>query len=323
MSIPMLKRLHRRALGISKDNQLIAAGGLVTGGDGKPSIVFPGPDEVAMFDDFLAPSVALGDTGFHTVHKSSQFFQAVTADTGRNIEFVRKSTNGVLRLNSNGVGVVGLVASSVHAVIGHTGAWKADMGPGGTSGRLRMAARIKCPGANNESGGKHENSWNTNGVFIGFTDTGVLGAFDTMPYFDTGEATEATDTGSLHVGTISPDFCGFYYGERSDTGWRGVSSSSGSSSLTNDSGDQEVLLTTVNPTQNKWITLEVELHRGIGDTGGTATFYIDGLAKGSINSPISREASLVPFVGQFISDTGGAQIDIDWIAVSGPRDTGT
>lgn len=58
-------RHGRRALGISKDDQILASSGFVAGGDGKPAIVMPGPDYTAIFEDFYAGVGAdlNGDTG--------------------------------------------------------------------------------------------------------------------------------------------------------------------------------------------------------------------------------------------------------------------
>ncbi len=316
------KSLHGVKAFIDPDNYLFGRNAIATGGRDKPMIVVPGSnDTVAMFEDFLSQSFTFkGDTGGMEKRHDTPYFQAQSADTGRNILLQQNFSNGVIRLNAaTDGGAITTPAASVAAVFGHNASWKANMGKG-TDGRLRMGARLKVPGINNESGGKHEGSWNVNGLFIGFTDTGILATVE-MPYFDTGEATEATDTGSLHTGTVASDLVGFYYGERSDTGWRGIASTSGGAG-SNDSGDQQVLLTSTNPTANTYVVAEVEITHSSSDTGGTATFFLDGQAVGSIPSPVANNKPLVPVVAMIVTDTGIPFVELDWISVSGFRDTG-
>src|SRR3990167_1826163 len=100
------------------------------------------------------------------------------------------------------------------------------------------------------------------------------------------------DSGASAVSTAS-DLVGFLWGTGGDTGWRGVSATSGSGGA-NDSGDQQVTLTTVAPTANVWTTLEVEVIRGLSDTGGHAIFYVDGVPKGKIDSPVNPSIALRP-----------------------------
>ncbi len=308
--------LHGRRAYVNEHDQIGARNGFIAGGEGKPRITLPGsPETVAVFEDFLSKSVdGFGDTGSIAAHDGSGFFQVKTADTGRNATLQQNFTNGVIRLA--GAGVATTPAASVIALVGHSAAWKVNMGPGGQSGRLHMIARIKAPGINNGLG-THDGSWNNNGIFVGFTDTGILATVE-MPFYDTGDG-QPTDTGQLHTGTVAKDLCGFFYGERADTGWRGISAKG---TLT-DSGDQEVLLTSTNPTANKWVTLEVDITRGISDTGGTATFSIDGVAVGKITSPVATDVPLTPVVAMIVTDTGVADLDVDYMGASGPRDSGT
>ncbi len=321
MSLQKQVGIHGGRVFLTSDDILVAKSGLCVGGDGGPSVVYGGPDTVAIFEDFLSKSVSgFGDTGFSKTHESGPYFQVVTADTGRNAALQQNFSSGVLRLNPDGSGNFTTPAASVMAIVGHSASWKANMGKGAHAGRLRFGCRVKSSGGSRQNTGL---SWNNRGIFLGFTDTGIL-ATPEMPYFDTGivSGTEATDTGRLHAGTEAYNCVGFYYGERSDTGWRGISASSGSTSISNDSGDQEILLDATNPDANRWYTLEIEIRRGSGDTGGTATFFIDGSPKGSITSPVSTSVPLTPVIAMLNSDTGQGVLDIDWIAVSGPRDTG-
>lgn len=312
MTKPIQKGLHRRALGLGYDNELIARDGYVAGGEGKPVIVFPSPDTVALFDDFLTDLSGFGvndtggvpitlDTGAAGLH-----FYARCTDTGVKGSLVA-GTNGVFRITSSATIATRTPVACSKSVLGKQLMWKANQGAN-TAGRLRLTTRIKpsiVPHKTTLSGDRV-------GIFVGFTDT----ISHEVPFHDTGRT---GDSGASGVSTAD-DFVGFTWSFDGDTGWRGVSGTSGSGGA-NDSGDQQVLLTTAIPTANKWTVLEVELRRNLGDTGGTAIFYIDGVQKGSIASPINPTIGLTPIVQYY--DTGGlGTFDIDYINVSAPRDTG-
>ena len=320
MSKPMLKGVHRRSLGIGNNDQVMAPYGLEAGGDGKPTVVFPGPDTVAVFEDFfvnpLAGVSAMLDTG---VGVAAAKGSVLLADTGlAGVYFLPKctdtgvkgglvaGTNGVYRITSSATITTATPANSSKSIVGPQLAWKANQGPGAQSGRLRMSARVKASAYPSKTSG----DWS--GIFVGFTDSTA----HEVPIHDTGRT---GDSGASAVSTAS-DLVGFLWGTGGDTGWRGVSATSGSGGA-NDSGDQQVTLTTVAPTANVWTTLEVEVIRGLSDTGGHAIFYVDGVPKGKIDSPVNPAIALTPVISYY--DTGGANtFDIDWVNVSGPRDTG-
>jgi hypothetical protein len=302
MSIGILKGLHRRVFGISKDDQIVAPSGFVAGGEGKPAIVFPAPDTVAIHDDFHGGAYGTGaaDTG-----EAGDFFLAKCTDTGVKGSLV-DATNGVFRITSSATITTATPAGSSKSIVGKALAWKMNQGPNNGAGRLRMSARIKASDYPSKTSG----DWS--GIFVGFTDA----LTHEVPMYDTGRG---GDSGASAVSPAS-DAVGFLWGTGGDTGWRGVSATSGSGGA-NDSGDQQVTLTTVRPTANEYVTLEVELLRAAGDTGGRADFYINGQLKGRINSPVNPTVALTPVVSFY--DTGGANtFDIDWINVSAPRDTG-
>src|SRR3990167_1826160 len=109
MSKPMLKGVHRRSLGIGNNDQVMAPYGLEAGGDGKPTVVFPGPDTVAVFEDFfvnpLAGVSAMLDTG---VVVAAAKGSVLLADTGlAGSHFIPKCTDtgvkGGLQAGTNGV----------------------------------------------------------------------------------------------------------------------------------------------------------------------------------------------------------------------------
>lgn len=155
MTMSMLKGIHRRVLGLSNDGQVMARNGVVAGGDDKPVIVFPAPDTVAIFDDFLGDVVAA-----EWIAGSSDTGQTAPA-TGVVANSATGATNGVYRLTSS--------ATSTQTPAGGAQSlnsppnWKANQG------RLRFGVRLKTAVLAGNS------------VFAGFTDTGgtEIAAYDT------------------------------------------------------------------------------------------------------------------------------------------------
>ena len=313
MSLQKQVSLHGRRAFVTKEDILCGKGGLATGGDGTPSIVFPSASVSAVFEDFLGDLSGLGvnDTGkvapsagvtvinMQDTGTAGQYFYVKQNDTGTTTGLTG-GTNGIFRIVTTLTAATKTVAGTVTSVIGKQLAWKANQGPGGQSGQLRFGARVK---ANVYTGG-------TGSIFMGFTD--VVSA--EMPMYDTGGTADlatATEAIGFQFGADTGNVTG------SDTGhlgWRGMSVKADVT--------QEVALTSTTPTANTWQTFEVEIHRGVSDTGGTATFYIDGTPLGRIVSPITTNTALTPVIA--VCDTGGAvTLDIDWINVSAPRDTGT
>jgi hypothetical protein len=289
MSMSFLKGIHRRALGLTNRDETISRTGFVSGGDDRPAIVLPGnPDTVAMFDDFLGDLVA-------------DEWATVKGDTGIAAPAIANITNGVFRLAGSETQPV---TSEGNAALtqGLFKQWKADMG-GRKGGRLRLSARIKAATiATTAEGGR-------NHIFCGFSDSG--GA--EFPAYDTGAGviSNAADlVGLLYAPTSAS------YSDR----WTGVAAKS----TAGDSGDQIVAPSTaIGPTSNVYQTLEMEVRNGISDTGGAAHFWIDGKKIGTINSPVASSTALTPWIGIWCQDTGFAnQLDIDYVAISSPRDTG-
>jgi hypothetical protein len=152
MSMEILKGLHRLALGLTRDDQVVGRGGFVAGGSGKPVIVLPAPDTVAVFDDFLGDLVA-GE------------WIAGTSDTGQSASVLATSavsaTNGVYRMTSSATSTQ-TPAGGAQSLNGPPN-WKANQG------RLRFGARVKIEALAGES------------LFVGLTDTGgtEIAAYDT------------------------------------------------------------------------------------------------------------------------------------------------
>jgi len=293
MSMSILKGIHRRMLGIGVRDEVIARSGFVAGGEDRPAIVLPGnPDTVAFFDDFLGDLVA------------DEWAAVEGSDTGTNAGLVT-GTGGVYRITDS----VTVAGSAPEVRLGALTQglfknWKANMGAGSmkTDRRLRLTARATDSSLTRAVDGGRTHA------FIGFSDTG--GA--EFPAFDTG------------AGVISSaaDLVGFMFSPGGDTGWSLVSVKS----TAGDSGDQLVVPgPSYGPSANAYTTLEVEVRSGLSDTGGRAHFWIDGKKVGTIDSPVGSAIALTPWLGAFGQDTGntaGKSFDIDYVAISGNRDTG-
>jgi hypothetical protein len=128
MSMEILKGIHRRALGLSHNDQVMGRGGFVAGGEGKPVIVLPGPDTVALFDDFLGDLVA-GEW----IAGSSDTGQA--ANTGVLATSAVSATNGVYRMTSS--------ASSTQTPAGGAQSINGPPNWKPNQGRVRFGARVK------------------------------------------------------------------------------------------------------------------------------------------------------------------------------------
>lgn len=295
MSKSMLKGLHRRHVGITNDEELMATKGYVAGGDGKPAIRYPSPDYVALFEDFqFSPGAGLGsnDTGI----------DASILDTGMaGLNFITRkgdvaitgaivaSTNGVFRFTHANVGT-DTVAGASAGFVQPTLNWKVNQGKGAGAGSLRFGVRLK---RSIYTGGEH-------GLFVGFTDTTA----HEVPFHDTG--------GTADKAAASNGF-GIGWNVSGDTGWHAFA--------VDGNTVQELNLGTATPTANAWVTLEMEAHRSITDTGGRVDFWVDGIKKGTIANPCNVSTALTPACYSY--DTGGASsMDYDWVAVSAPRDTG-
>lgn len=287
MSVTKQVSLHGKRAFITPDDQLASKNGFVGGGDGKPAIVLPGsPDTTAIFDDFYASVGAdlLGDTGI-----AGQYFITRKGDTGTT-GLITAGTNGVFRFTPSQTAATPGVAATTFGMVGPQLSWKANQGPGAFSGRLRIGARVK---KSIYTGGEH-------GIFVGFTDT----VSAEMPVYDTGGSAD---------GAAATNAFGIGWNLGGNAGWTGYA--------VDTDVLQSAVLTTAAPTANAYVTLEAELHRGTSDTGGTVTFYIDGVAKGSIDNPCNVTTALTPCIYGY--DTGGASlVDIDWVNVAAPRDTG-
>jgi hypothetical protein len=157
MSKEMLKGIHRRALGISAEDQVLAPFGFIAGGDGKPAVQIADGLTVALFQDFLGPS----DTGVPT--KYADIWSIGTSDTGQAVpaSAAVAITNGAFRLTSSATSTQ-TPEGGVQCISGPV-TWKANQG------RLRYGTRLKIA------------TLAGNSVFAGLTDTGgcELAAYDT------------------------------------------------------------------------------------------------------------------------------------------------
>src|SRR5262245_24402049 len=101
MSREILKGVHRRALGIGHSHKIMARDGLEIGGSGRPSVVLPGPDVTAIFDDFHG----VADTGVIFPNaRYNDIWMVSYSDTGQLLPSTGPATqasgltNGVFRL---------------------------------------------------------------------------------------------------------------------------------------------------------------------------------------------------------------------------------
>jgi hypothetical protein len=192
MSMEMLKSIHRKAAGISNNDQLMAPSGLVGGGDGNPAVPFPDGRTVAAFQDFLGAS----DTGVPT--KYADIWTIGFSDTGQSIppSAAVAITNGAFRLTSSATSTQ-TPEGGVQCISGQP-IWKANQG------RLRYGSRLKIA------------TLAGNSVFAGFTDTGGC----EMPAYDTGGG----------ILTPAADYAGFICsgeGGATQQAWRLVAGKAG------------------------------------------------------------------------------------------------
>ena len=78
----------------------------------------------------------------------------------------------------------------------------------------------------------------------------------------------------------------------------------------------------VTPTDNVYDDLEVEVTQGPGNTGGLATFYINGKPVGSLSAPVTMTVAMSPWIGFWQQDTGARYLDLDYVSIAATRDTG-
>lgn len=198
------------------------------------------------------------------------------------------ATQGILSVTTNGV--ARLLSGTGYASLAQTIAglrsgrqWKADQG------NLRWYARVKLPEITNTS------------AFFGFTDdTGTV------------EAPIWEDTGSVAQVATAADAVGFLFDTaNSHTAWQlvGVKASSVKTPVDLSSG----------PTANVYVDLEIEI-----DASGNAAFFMDGAYVGKIDAAVTATVALAPVVSVWPHVANAAKsVDIDMIAVSALRDTGT
>jgi hypothetical protein len=292
------KSLHGVKAFIDRHDILFGRGAIATGGREKPMVVLPGsPDVVALWDDFV------GDTGRALRGNTDNFWHVLDGDTGTdtgsNVRIVA-GTSGIMRISNGDTPING-------TRMGVTGSlqWKGNQGSIPTDNKtpLRMATRLKISDVGGTPQFKDTGQGTTN-VWVGFTDTMV----SEIPVMDTGGVIISTATNAV----------GIAYGTRNtnggDTGWVGYNVNAGTD------GTPVVLGDT--PTVNTYDVLEIEVHHGASDTGGTASFYINGQLKGSVASPIAMNVALAPQILMWGDSGGGRFVDVDWVNVSAPRDTG-
>jgi hypothetical protein len=213
----------------------------------------------------------------------------IGGDTGQNFQSVVGTsvsgfTNGVYRMTSSAS--VTQTPAGASQSINTAPQWKANQG------RLRFGVRLKTAVLAGNS------------VFAGFTDTG-------------GNEIGAYDTGG-GIQTPAGDYVGFIWsgeGGATQQTYRCVAGKAGTDQVATPAG------TAITPTANVYDVLEVELP---GVDGGAAHFYINGKPYATIaSSAVTATTPLAAGVWRANTDAAADALDIDWINVSGARDTGT
>jgi hypothetical protein len=293
------KSIHGIKAFVDPHDILFGRNAIATGGRDKPMVVLPGsPDTVVIWDDFI------GDTGRPMRAGTDQYWRVLDGDTGSDTGsnvYVTPGTSGILRIKTGDTPIA-------KVKMGITGAlqWKGNQGsiPTDTKNGLRMGIRLKA-GNGTDTGGyndfKDTGQSNTN-IWVGFTDT----IASETPVMDTGGVIISTATNAFGVG----------FGSRSggDTGWVAYAVNGGT--------DATPVVLDTGVTAGIYDTIEMELTHGISDTGGTATFYINGQVAGRIAAPVAMNVALAPQVLLWGDSGGGNQMDVDWINISAPRDSG-
>lgn len=292
--------LHGKRAYITEHDEFVAYNAIATGGVDRPSVVLPGsPSTVAIFDDFL------GDTGRPFRAGTDYHWRVLDGDTGTDTGsnvYMTPATSGILRIKNGDTPVNG-------TRMGITGGlqWKGNQGsiPTDSKNGLRFGVRLKG-GNGTDTGGYDtykDTGQSTTNIWVGFTDT----IASEIPVIDTGGVIISTATNAVGIGFSSKASGG-------DTGWVGYAVNGGV--------DATPVVLDTGITAGVYDTVEVEIHHGPSDTGGTATFWINGQVAGSIAAPVAMNVALAPQVLVWGDSGGGTQVDVDWINVSAPRDTG-
>ena len=282
MSLSILKGLHRRALGISRFDQIIGRSGFVAGGEDRPAVGLPGPDTVYLFDDFLGDLLDAS-------------WAYVTGDTGAvSTGALSTGSGGIFRLQSEAI-PLNVPGENFALTQGLFKNWKGNMGPGGKENYLRMVARVKAESYGTTAKRQH--------IFVGFGDSG-------------GAEFPAYDTGGGIISAAS-DLVGFAYSPAGSTLTAGKWSLVATATDVDQSASSGVT-----PTNNVYDELEIEITSGPSNAGGIANFYINGKSVGRITSPVAMTVAMTPWIGHWIQDTGARYLDVDYVSLSASRDTG-
>jgi hypothetical protein len=302
MSKTMLKSLHRRAVGISRNDELIVPKGISTGGDGTPTVVLNSHNTVSHFDDFLGMRQI--DTGEDT------YYLVRGTDTGGDnvSSTLSGASGGVLRLQSPQNFAVGATAAPdmIGIVLGRNFQ--------SSQGRLRVGARVR----NSDTG----TTPNGISVFVGLTDD--TGTTEVPMFVDTGED---NSNANGELAALAANAVGWLYDTSLDTGsgitsakWVGVAVAGGTVTTS-------PVIASTGMVPNNWDVVEVELDRNSpSDTGGSAHFWLNGQKIGIISGPaVASNTKLTPVItltGHHKDAANVNKIDVDYLAVSGARDTG-
>jgi hypothetical protein len=303
MSKNMLKSIHRRAIGLSRNDEVMAPKGFTSGGDGTPTVVLESHNTVSHFDDFLG--IYLADTG-----SGGPYYNLHGTDTGgdNSLALLSGASGGVLRMQSPQNFSIGATAAPdmQGIVLGRNFQ--------SSQGRLRVGARVR----NSDTG----TTPNGISVFVGLTDD--TGTTEVPMFVDTGED---NSNANGEIAALAANAVGWLYDTSLDTGsgitsakWVGVAVAGGTVTTS-------PVIASSGMVPNVWDTVEVELDRNSpSDTGGSAHFYLNGQKVGVITQPVvASNTKLTPVItltGHHKHDANVNKIDVDYLAVSAARDTG-
>ncbi len=247
------------------------------------------PTRTVSFTDFI------NDTGVTVAGQTDNQYSAVKGDTGHYANLVN-ATNGVMRLQASATGSLQAKTGLVQTL-----SWKPNQGFGAANHvkphPFRVASRFRYT----DTGAKGINIW------FGFTDSVAI----EHPVIDTGGAIISAASNAVGFGISTKGQSG------EGTNWIGyaVNADVNADPVALDSGS------TLAPAGGYHV-YELEVKHGPGDTGGVANFYIDGKSVGRLESPVVLTTPMTPAIYVW-GDTGGKQLlDIDYIEVSAPRDSG-
>lgn len=191
----------------------------------------------------------------------------------------------IATINAQAGGVVRMVTGDTAVVaesaqsLTHGLNWKANQGG------LYMAARVKLVSSTADVC-----------VNIGFTDTLATTTLEEpITLSGTTLTTNASDAAVFVYDTAATNDFWHLQGVKADT-------------------DTALLNSATGPTADAWQLFEVAI-----DTNGTASFYIDGVLKGTVANAVTTTVALTPVITAMARTTASKTVDVDYVVVAAQR----